>query len=131
MAMVEMVIILPVLLMILFAIVEFGVVFGQWQMVTNAAREGARNAVLFRTDCDAGAVESEVRTVVRNYASDIGITLTDSNISVSGVCGPKNTSSTVNVVFPHTFQVLPGIAPSVSPTINLLGTSVMRNEGNG
>ncbi len=131
MAMVEMVIVLPLLLMILFGIMEFGVVFGRWQTVTNAAREGARTAVVFRIDCDVDAVRIEVKDVVKNYASGIGITLTDTDITVAGVCGAKNTSSSVNVSVPYTFTILPGFAPSVNPTIDLVGNSVMRNEGSG
>jgi Flp pilus assembly protein TadG len=131
MAMVEMVIVLPLLLMVLFGIMEFGVLFGRWQTVTNAAREGARTAVVFRTDCDEDAVRTEVRDVVRGYAAGIGITLNDADITVTGVCGAKNTSSTVNVSTPYTFSILPGFAPSVNPTIDLVGNSVMRNEGSG
>ena len=81
-AMVEMVIVLPLLLMILFGIMEFGVVFGRWQTVTNAAREGARTAVMFRTDCDATAVSTEVKDVVKSYAAGIGITLVDTDINM-------------------------------------------------
>jgi len=117
--------------MVLFAIMEFGVLFGRWQTVTNAAREGARTAVVFRTDCDTDAVRSEVKDVVKNYASGIGITLIDTDISVDGICGDKNTSSTVSVTLPYTFTVLPGFAASVNPTIDLVGNSVMRNEGTG
>ena len=129
--MVEMVIVLPLLLMTLFAIMEFGVLFGRWQTVTNAAREGARTAVVFRTDCDVDAVRTEVKDVVKGYASGIGITLTDTDIAVDGVCGAKNTSSSVNVSLPYTFTILPGFAASVNPTIDLVGNSVMRNEGTG
>jgi Flp pilus assembly protein TadG len=131
MAMVEAVIVLPLLLMTMFAVIEFGVVFGRWQTVTNAAREGARKAVVFRTNCDKTAVDDEVRAVVKSYASGIGITLEDSDIAVDGTCGPKDTSSTVIVTLPYTFSVLPGFAASVNPTITLLGNSVMRNEGTG
>lgn len=129
--MVEMVIVCPLLLMILFGVIEFGVVFGKWQTVTNAAREGARKAVVFRTNCDATAVESEVKAVVKNYTAGIGITLQDSDIDVQGACGSKDTSSTVSVTLPYTFSVLPGFAASVNPTITLVGNSVMRNEGTG
>jgi Flp pilus assembly protein TadG len=131
MAMVEMVIVLPLLLMLLFAIMEFGVLFGRWQTVTNAAREGARTAVVFRTDCDVDAVRAEVKDVVKNYSSGIGITLTDTDIAVNGICGTKNTSSTVRVTLPYVFRVLPGFSATVSPTIDLVGNSSMRNEGTG
>jgi Flp pilus assembly protein TadG len=129
MAMVEFVIILPILLMLVFAIVEFGVLFGRWQTLSNAAREGARTAVVFRSNCVAGTVEAEVRQRVKDYAAPLGIVLTDGDIAVSGTCGSSTTSSTVTVTLPYTFKVLPGFASSVSPTIDLVGNSVMRNEG--
>jgi Flp pilus assembly protein TadG len=131
MAMVEMVIILPLLFMLLFASVEFSVLFGRWQTLSNAAREGARTAVVFRRNCSTSTVEAEVRQRVKDYAAPLGMTLSDGDISVSGVCGASDTSSSVNVVFPHTFRVLPNFAESVSSTINLVGRSVMRNEGSG
>ncbi|HZO08760.1 MAG TPA: TadE family protein [Myxococcota bacterium] len=131
MAMVEFVIILPILLMLVFAIAEFGVLFGRWQTISNAAREGARTAVVFRAPCDSTAVTAEVKQRVKDYASPLGIALTDANITVSGVCGTSTSSSTVSVTKPYSFDVLPNIAGSVSPTIDLVGSSVMRNEGNG
>ncbi len=129
MAMVELVIILPILLTLVFAIAEFGILFGHWQTISNAAREGARTAVVFRTNCVAANVEAEVRQRVKDYAAPLGILLADGEISVSGVCGPGNTNSTVTVTHAYDFEVLPGFAPSVSPTIDLVGNSVMRNEG--
>ena len=131
MAMVEFVIILPILLMLVFAIAEFGVLFGRWQTLANAAREGARTAVVYRSPCNSGTVTAEVRQRVKDYASPLGIALTDANITVSGVCGTSTSSSTVSVTKPYSFDVLPNIAGSVSPTIDLVGSSVMRNEGNG
>jgi len=131
MAMVEMVIILPLLFMLLFAMVEFSVLFGRWQTLSNAAREGARTAVVFRRNCNTATVEAEVRQRVKDYAVPLGMALGDGDISVSGVCGASDTSSSVNVVFPHTFRVLPNFAESVSSTVNLVGRSVMRNEGSG
>jgi Flp pilus assembly protein TadG len=127
MAMVEMVIILPLLLMLLFALVEFGVMFARWQTLSNAAREGAREAVLFRDSCNSSTVQADVRNRVRNYAAPLGITLNDADISVSGQCRTAP-NSTVLVSFTHTFNVLPNLAESLSPTIDLSRSSVMRNE---
>jgi Flp pilus assembly protein TadG len=131
MAMVEMVIILPVLLMLLFAIAEFGVLFGQWQTLTNAAREGARTAIVFRTGCDTTAVTAEVKQTVKDYAASAGITLADTDIDVTGICGAFNTDTAVDVTHDFSFNVLPNFAQSLSPTVDLVGRSTMRNEGNG
>jgi Flp pilus assembly protein TadG len=130
MAMVEFVIVLPVLLLTFFAIVEFGILFGRWMTLSNAAREGARTAVVFRDTCDPTAVDTEVRNVVKTYAASLGIVLADGDIDVTGTCGDAGTQSNVQATFPYTFRVLPGFS-GVGPTINLVGSSVMRNEGTG
>ena len=129
--MVEMVFVLPVLLLMLFGIVEFGVLFGQWQTLTNAAREGAREAVVFRIGCVAADVETDVRTRVTNYASAAGITLNAADIQVLGACGDTDTNAQVDVTFTYSFRVVPGFAATVAPTIDLVGSSAMRNEGSG
>jgi Flp pilus assembly protein TadG len=131
MAMVETLMVLPVLLLVLFAMTEFSIVFSRWQALSNAAREGARTAIVFRAPCVAGDVESEVRQRVRNYSSSSGITLTDEQIDVQGVCGDPTTNARVQITAPYTFRVVGAMAPSLSPTINTTGTSVMRNEGTG
>jgi Flp pilus assembly protein TadG len=131
MAMVEMVFVLPVLLLMLFGIVEFGVMFGQWQTLTNAAREGAREAIVFRTGCVAADVETDVRNRVTNYAIAAGITLNAGDIQVLGACGDTDTNAQVDVTFTYSFRVVPGFVATVAPTIDLVGSSAMRNEGNG
>ena len=50
---VEFSLVLPIFLLLLFALVDFGRAFFSWQVVTNAAREGAR----------AGAVQSDAATI--------------------------------------------------------------------
>jgi Flp pilus assembly protein TadG len=129
MAMVEMVIVLPLLLMLLFGIVEFAVAFGQWQVVSNAAREGARRAILFRdpTLCSTATVEAAVRQTVKDYAITMGITLADADISVTGTC-VRGSPSQVVVTHPMNFAVLPNMVTSMSGSVNLVGRSVMRNE---
>jgi Flp pilus assembly protein TadG len=129
MATVETVIVLPILLMLLFAVAEFSLVFARWQALSNAAREGARTAVVFRSDCVVATVEAEVRQRVKDYGASAGIALSDADIDVQGVCGTPATNSRVTVTAPYQFRVLRGFAPSVSPTINTVGSSEMRNEG--
>lgn len=127
--MLEMVIVLPLLLLLVFALVEFGIVFGRWLAINNAAREGARDAVVFRASCNPTTVESEVVATVQAYTANLGLALAPSDISVSGQCGGAGSDSTVSVTIPYTFQTLSGIAPSLGASIDLSASSVMRNEG--
>src|SRR4029453_15663868 len=60
-ALLEMAFALPLLLLVCVGILEFGRAYQTWQVITNAAREGARIAVL------PGMDDAAVRTRVREY----------------------------------------------------------------
>jgi Flp pilus assembly protein TadG len=128
MAMVEAVIVLPILLMVLFAIIEFGIVFGRWQVLSNAAREGARRAVVYRppATCSASAVEAEVDAAVASYAGTLGMSVSADDVTLTGACvvGPAS----VTVAHTHDFLFLHRFAPSVAASVRLVGRSTMRNE---
>ena len=124
-SMVEMVFVTPLLLMLLFGIAEFGVAFGQWQTLSNAAREGARAGIVFRLPCNGGAVQAEIASAVTTAAASMGIS--SPSVTSSGECTGSGTPLTVNATVPYAFQVLPGLA-GVPASINLVASSVMRNE---
>jgi Flp pilus assembly protein TadG len=125
-AMIELAVVLPVLLMLIFAVGEFGLAFARYQVLTNAAREGAREAVLFRSPCSAPTVDGDVRRVVRTHAEALGIELPDSSIDVAGAC--TSGTSTVTVSSPYVFRLLPGFARTMTGQVTLVGRSIMRNE---
>ena len=64
---VEFALILPVLLLLGLGICDFGLLFQRYEVVTNAAREGARAAA-------TGASNSEIVTVVGQYLTAGGLT---------------------------------------------------------
>jgi Flp pilus assembly protein TadG len=66
-AAVEFALVAPVLLLFVLGIIEFGRLMMVEEVLTNAAREGCRRAVM------ANATENDVRTVVNNYLSNSGI----------------------------------------------------------
>lgn len=68
-AAVEFALIVPILLVILFGIIDFGFAINRYAIVNNAAREGVREASL-------GATEAEIRAVVTNSMSELGGTYT-------------------------------------------------------
>ena len=79
-AMVEMALVLPLFLMLILGIIEFGRAMMVANLVTNAAREGARMAVL------DGSTNTEVNNAVESFlqgaigqgvsAADIDVTIT-------------------------------------------------------
>jgi Flp pilus assembly protein TadG len=125
--MVELAIVLPVLLMIFFAIAEFSMLFLQWQAVTTAAREGARAASLFRPNCSLN-VQPAVDQAVADVLNGAGIPPVTPTLS--GACVYPGSSQVV-VSVPYQFQILPGFVGTLGDSIDLSATSVMRNELTG
>ena len=69
-ALVEMAFVLPILLMIVMGIVEFGRIFNAYLIVTNASREGARYASVNSTDLEViNAIETLTSTLNQSQMS--------------------------------------------------------------
>ena len=133
--MLEMVIVAPVLLLLLFAIAEFGIAFARWQTLSNAAREGARVGVVFRdpATCNASAVQAQVAATVANYAALMGMVVAPGAVITTGACTGTGTPVSVQVTFPQTFVVLPNLqnlfgGGTVPGSLNIAAAATMRNE---
>jgi Flp pilus assembly protein TadG len=73
---VEFALVLPLLLFVVMALIDFGFLFQRFEVVTNAAREGARIAVL------PGYATADVTARVQSYVSTGGVPSTSGNPSV-------------------------------------------------
>ena len=127
-ALVEIAIALPILLGLLVGIFEFARAYNVQQVITNAAREGAREGVL-PTSTQADALNrANARLADGNVA---GATVT---FSCTG--SPCDTGDAVSVAItvPYTFRFIGPIVAlfasgaSDPGTINLSTTSTMRRE---
>ncbi len=67
---VEFALILPVMLLFIFGIIEFGVLMYNKQVLTNACREGARAGVVVRSPRNQVNEDAEIRATVLQYARD-------------------------------------------------------------
>ncbi|HOG89211.1 MAG TPA: TadE/TadG family type IV pilus assembly protein [Smithella sp.] len=123
---VEFALILPVLVLILFGIVEFGLILYNQQVITNASREGARAGILFAS---TRPTEQEIKDVVANYTSDHLVTFqngTSSNPTVpTGPCTAFGSNLTVTVTYQYTFLMLDNLG-FTGP--NLTASTTMRCE---
>ncbi len=118
---------LPLLLLLVFAIAEFGVSFTRWNSLTNAVREGARTGVVFRAPCDAATVTTLVETTVSDFADSSGIDPANISTTVTGACLGTGTQLVVTASVPYDYVALSALA-GLAPSTNLTARSVMRNE---
>lgn len=116
----EFALVLPLLLVVLFGITEFGRAWMTENILTSAAREGCRLAVV--TGPDVAAVTAKVTEV----CTAAGVTPT--SITVTPPV-PSDPERRVTVTVDTDFVVIPGqILGTFSGTIRLSATSVMRHE---
>lgn len=127
-AMVEMVIILPILALLLFATIEFGIAMQRWQVISNAAREAVRANVV--AACTPGGVaDAAAQAIVDNYVTVAGMTPGQVTMDQPiNLCGTTGTFATVVVRHNFPLPVVGGFIPSLGGGIPLRGASTMRNE---
>ena len=81
----EMAIVLPIFFMVVMGIVEFGRAMMVGQLVTNAARYGARESAV------DGATNSTVTTAVKNFVStSVGVAAADVTVDIIVTPGAGN-----------------------------------------
>src|SRR6476661_5707468 len=105
-ALLEMAMTLPLLLLVTVAIFEIGRAYQTQQILTNAAREGARMAVL--PDASASNIETRVREYLQaGQLSNPGTATVSINTAASMPMGASTVSaSVVTVGYPFKFTVL-------------------------
>jgi len=128
---IEFALVFPLLLLVLFGIMDFGMLFQRYETVTNAAREGARVAVL------PGYAQADVQARATQYLAASGLTATPTfaytapqAINVGGAC---ITVTAVTVGYPFQFlfigKIISLFGGSGFTTRTLTATARMRYEG--
>lgn len=131
-ALLEAAITVPLILLICVGIFEFGRAYQTWQVLTNAAREGARLAIIQgSTDADVTArVQQYMQNGdLPNYATaTVKITRT---VPLTG----SDTGSKIEIDYPFQFMVLNPVVKLVTPgsrvgaaPITMVSSALMRNE---
>ena len=133
-AMVETAIAIPILLVLMVGIFEVGRAYETWQVLTNAAREGARMAVT------PSSTVPTTTALIRQYMADGQLrNSATANVVVNktatiNVNGTAVSASLVTVDYPFQFIMLQPVVRLVAPgatvggPITMRATSVMRNE---
>ncbi len=133
-ALLEAAITLPLILLVCVSIFEFGRAYQTMQVLSNAAREGARLAIL------ADATTTDVTSRVTQYlqAGQLG-NATNATVDVNqnatiSIGASTASASKVTVNYPFSFMVLNPVArlvvhsSNVGAPITLKATAEMRNE---
>jgi Flp pilus assembly protein TadG len=131
-SMVEFALVVVMLLLLVVGICEFGRAWNLYQILANAAREGARLAALPTGFTNPAAVTARVQSYLQTGNVNPGkATIT---IGGAGVDGGTGTQVSVTVTYPYSFlyvgpvirMINPGATAGADITIN--AQSVMRNE---
>lgn len=122
----EFALLLPVLMLILFGTIEFGMIMYSRELITNASREGARAGIVqVVPKPTAGAIT----TIVTNYLTGTGIDtgLVTVTVAGSGGANPATLTVTATYRYPWLIPFVPTLVGLPSP-LPLTGRTIMRHE---
>lgn len=127
-AAIEFALVLPVLVLILFGIIEFSIMLYDKAMITNASREGARAGIVYAYPDRVS--ETEIIAVVNQYCQDHLISFDEASTVSTNVTPGTGAGDplTVNVTYEYGFLVLPNFMTGLTGPINLSAETVMRME---
>jgi len=131
-AAVEFAITLPLLLIILFGVIEFSALFFDKAVITNASREGARAGIVYRYPDPV--TEGEIQDVAKAYCDSHhlitfgGTSLNKADITATWSGFAAGDSLTVTVPYRYDFLILPNFITALTGGIDLTATTVMRME---
>jgi Flp pilus assembly protein TadG len=133
-AIVEFALILPILLILVFGIIEFSIMLYDKAVITNASREGARRGVLFQHQ---GPVGSDIIIqTVNNYTTNNLISLggeADLRTIAMSTCSDDPgegdfRSARIRVEYDYSFLVMNSFITAFTGPITLVAETVMRCE---
>ncbi len=120
-SLVETALVLPVILLILTAIIDFGLLFNHYLIVSNASREGARGASVGKTNL-------QIINAVKNVTSSLDETKLSITITPYGSADRRAGSEvTVNVKYQYS-MITPIIAAVIPGPFDLETGTTMRCE---
>lgn len=125
-AMVEAALVLPILLLLVIGIVEFGRAWNANQVLTDAAREGARISAIADPSITVDSVESLLRNALERGSLDPDA----ATYEIEGVDGSSGSPTRIAIQYPYQFVFLgPLLSWSDDESLATLSTAItMRNE---
>jgi Flp pilus assembly protein TadG len=130
-AVVEFALVLPLVLIMMISVFEFARAWNVQQVLTDAAREGARVAVVGSGNMETpGVIEGKVQAAINKAVSVAGIDPSDVSLQLDGEGAGRGEDATVQLALPYRFSFLgPLMEWTVGESSLTLRTSItMRNE---
>jgi Flp pilus assembly protein TadG len=123
-ALVEFALILPAILLLVVGMLEFARAWNLHQVMTDAAREGARRAVLANSVMDQDSVRAAMWRHLAQFGYDPGYSSVMSGTTITPIDSFKQSGAniTIQLSLPYRFFILPGMA------ITMRTAFTMRNE---
>jgi len=119
-AAVELALVIPLLLLLVFGVFEFGRLLNAYLTLQHAAREGARLGVL-------GATDSEIIAVIESTA--VTLRTSDLVIEISPIQAGRTAGTIMTVTVTYAFEVVvPVISGIIGSSLPITSTLSMRVE---
>jgi Flp pilus assembly protein TadG len=97
-ALVEFALVIPIFMLLLSGIMDFGVMLFQRMTIINSAREGARAAVMVQLPVAPGYIVQTAQGAAVSAAGQAGVTISNSDVNV--VCVQTSVSPTSTTLVP-------------------------------
>ena len=129
-AIVEFAVLLPLLILFVFGIIEFGTLLYDQQILTNASREGARAGIVQQNPrVDPASIDNVVQTYCSNYL----ITFGNTNSPITTLTGYNSNAVfgqdlKVTVTYNYQFLVIPNFVPGLNSLRTMMAETLMRYE---
>jgi len=124
-AVVELALLLPILAVVLFGLVEFGLAFRSHEVLSQASREAVRYGV---RPTEPKPSEGEIRQRAMDFLDSAGLSSDRSTVVVTGAGGESGEQLRVQVQYPASIAVFRLMKGSSPGTITLSSEGVLEHE---
>jgi hypothetical protein len=134
---IEFAVILPLLVVLVFGIIEFGMLLYNQQVITNASREGARAGIVAQNPRlldygpdPPGSIDSIVQKYCLNHLVTFGVVNSPPSTTLFGYSAnaPFGQDLTVKLTYNYEFLVIPNFIPVFNKLRTMTAQTVMRYE---
>lgn len=119
-SLVETALIMPLIILILMGIIDFGMIFNSYLVVSNASREGARNAAVGKSD-------NNIVSIVNMASSTLDAAKITTTIYPQQAYRKTGDEVKITVEYQYTF-LTPVVSSLMNKPFKLKSVSVMRVE---